>query len=91
MRFEWDENKRLINLQRHGIDFADVWEVFADDTFVVLDDRYDYGETRFVTFGIIAGEVVAVVNTDNGDVIRVISIRKATKNEQIIYFNEIRN
>ncbi len=91
MRFEWDEKKRLINLQRHGIDFADVSEVFANDTFVVLDNRYDYGETRFVTFGLIDGEVVAVVNTDNEDVIRVISIRKATKNEQIIYFNEIRN
>jgi uncharacterized DUF497 family protein len=31
MKFEWDENKRLINLQRHGIDFADVWQIFDYD------------------------------------------------------------
>jgi uncharacterized protein len=46
MRFEWDENKRFINLQKHKIDFADVWNVFENEVYTVLDDRFDYGEVR---------------------------------------------
>ena len=48
-----------------------------------LDDREDYGEERFVTFGLLDGRVVAVVHTETEDTIRVISIRKAKKREQI--------
>ena len=46
MRFEWDENKRLINIRKHGIDFADVPAIFELDTVTVIDDRFEYGETR---------------------------------------------
>jgi uncharacterized DUF497 family protein len=46
MRFEWDEAKRRINLTRHGIDFADVPQVFDDLTSDLFDVRYDYGEER---------------------------------------------
>lgn len=47
MRFEWDENKRLINIRKHGIDFADVPSIFELDTVTVIDDRFEYGETRY--------------------------------------------
>ena len=66
MKFEWDEQKRLINLQRHGFDFIGVETVFEGDKFTILDNRFDYGETRFVTFGFLQGRVVAVVHTRNG-------------------------
>jgi uncharacterized protein len=89
MEFEWDEDKRLASIKNHGIDFVDVSEVFDGDIFTVEDDRYSYGEQRFVTFGLLKGSVVAVVNTDRGEYIRIISVRKATKNEYRTYFQAI--
>ncbi|MBD2152732.1 BrnT family toxin [Pseudanabaena sp. FACHB-1277] len=91
MNFEWDEAKRIANLRKHGIDFLDVAIVFDGDTLIVEDDRYDYGEQRFVTFGLLRGLVVAVVHTDRQDSIRIISVRKATKYEQKVYFEEVFN
>ena len=91
MRFEWDENKRLANLERHGIDFVGVESVFENETRTIVDDRFDYGEVRFVTFGFLNGRVVVVVHTDFEDGIRIISVRKATKNEQQKFFKKIRN
>lgn len=89
MEFEWDEAKRLTNLDKHGIDFIDVPEVFDGDIVTVEDSRYSYGEQRFVTFGVLQGRVVAVVHTDRGQSVRIVSARKATKNEQRTYFQEI--
>lgn len=60
MRFEWDEEKRRINLRRHGLDFADAEQVFESEIVIALDDRFDYGEARFVTFGLLKGFVVAL-------------------------------
>jgi len=57
MEYEWDEAKHLANLRKHGIDFADVPSVFGGDTVTVEDDRFDYGEQRFVTFGLLQGRV----------------------------------
>lgn len=91
MEFEWDEAKRLANLDKHGIDFLDVEEVFDGDTVTVEDDRYPYGEPRFVTFGCLQGRVVAVVYTDRGEAMRLISVRKATKYEQRTYYEQIAN
>jgi hypothetical protein len=55
----------------------------------VEDDRLDYGEQRFVTFGVMEGRVVAAVHTEQSDTIRIISIRKATKREEQSYFSTI--
>jgi uncharacterized protein len=89
MRFEWDENKRLANIRKHGFDFVDVSSIFDSDTVTVEDDRYNYGEQRFVTFGLLQGRIIAVVHTEDDDLARVISVRKATKYEQQIYFDQI--
>jgi uncharacterized DUF497 family protein len=91
MRFEWDETKRRSNIRRHGIDFVDAEEVFAGETITFLDDRYDYGETRFLTFGLLWGEVVAIVHIETDKVIRVISVRRASKDEEETFFTELRN
>ena len=56
-----------------------------------VDDRYYYGEQRLLTYGLLKGRVVAVVHTWEGDVIRVISARRASKNEENEYFKEIWN
>ncbi|PYS67218.1 MAG: hypothetical protein DMF73_19855 [Acidobacteria bacterium] len=91
MRFEWDEAKRQLNLRRHRIDFVDAVEVFQVETVTVIDDRYEYGEMRFLTLGLVNGIVVAVSHTETSDVIRIISARKAQKDEEIRYFKEIRD
>jgi uncharacterized DUF497 family protein len=89
MKFEWDETKRKSNIEKHGIDFVDALMIFAGYTLTIADDRYDYGEERFVTFGILEGRVVAVVHTESERLIRIISIRKATKYEEKEYFSQI--
>jgi uncharacterized protein len=89
MEFEWDESKRIYNLRKHGIDFFDVPSVFDGSIMTVEDQRLDYREERFVTFGLLQGQVVVVVHTESEDLIRIISTRKATKNEQKTYFEQI--
>lgn len=89
--FEWDEAKRRLNLRRHGIDFVDMMKVFDLETVTLVDDRYEYGETRFLTLGLLNGTVFAISHTENNEVIRIISARKAQKDEEITYFKEIRD
>ena len=89
MQVEWDEAKREENLRKHGIDFVGVETLFEGFTATIEDDRLDYGEQRFVTFGIMEGRVVVVVHTEQSDTIRIISIRKATKREEQGYFSTI--
>ena len=89
MRFEWDEAKREANLLKHGIDFVDVEKVFVGETITILDDRFDYGEERFITLGLLDERLVVIIHTETDDLIRLISARKATRNEEINYFQEI--
>ena len=91
MEYQWDEAKRLTNLRKHGIDFADVPAVFDGDILTVEDERLDYGEQRFVTFGLLKGRIIAVVHTEREDHTRIISARKATKYEQQTYFEQLSN
>ncbi|TOQ18293.1 BrnT family toxin, partial [Vibrio parahaemolyticus] len=52
MEFEWDENKNLINMAKHKIDFADAVHIFLDTSRIEREDtRSDYGEARFQTIG----------------------------------------
>ena len=89
MKFEWDEAKRLANLRNHGIDFIDVPTIFERDTVTVIDDRFDYGETRYLTLGLLKSRVILVVHTESDDTIRIISARKATRYEEKTYFEQI--
>ena len=89
MNFEWGDTKRKLNIKKHGIDFVNAPMIFDSYTLTIEDDRYYYGEERFITFGILGGRVVVVVHTENEDSIRIISIRKATKYEEKAYFSKI--
>jgi len=91
MEYEWDEIKRFANLRKHGIDFIDVPSVLGGEIVTVEDDRYSYGEQRFVTFGLLQEQVIAVVHVDREDCTRIISARKATKYEQRTYFEQLSN
>jgi uncharacterized DUF497 family protein len=89
VRYEWDEAKRQSNIQKHGIDFVGIEKAFAGKTLTILDDRFDYGEPRFITLGLLRGRVVVIAHTETHELIRIISVRKATKNEEARYFKEI--
>ena len=91
MRFTWSEAKRKSNLKNHGLDFRDAPRVFEGLIFTFEDDRFDYGEQRFVTLGLLNGTPVSIVHTETADHIHIISFRKATKNEQIIFFESIQD
>ena len=91
MEFTWSERKRSLNLKEHGIDFIDARSVFEGLTYTFEDDRFSYGEQRFVTLGLLAGTPVSIAHTENDHEIRVISFRKATSREAKIYFSEIQN
>jgi uncharacterized DUF497 family protein len=91
MKFEWDEEKRKSNLFKHGIDFKDAEQIFEGITYTFEDERFSYGEYRYITLGMFGGTVVVVAHTERNDVIRLISIRKATKNEQEFYYKGFGN
>jgi uncharacterized DUF497 family protein len=84
--FEWDERKRRSNLRKHGLDFADCAVVFAGPTWTIVDDRWDYGETRFLRRGLLRGRVVVVTHTESGALVRIISMRKAATHEKEDFF-----
>jgi len=91
MRVTWSARKRAISLQEHGLDFVDAPRVFEGLTFTYEDDRFAYGEQRFITLGLLAGIPVSVARTESDDEIRVISFRKATSREEKRFFNEVQN
>lgn len=81
MQTEWNPAKNEANKAKHGLDFADFQGWDAAPAAVIEDDRYDYGETRFIALGRIGGEPHAIVYTMRGAVMRLISFRRAHEEE----------
>ena len=91
MRFSWSERKQAINLKEHGLDFVDAPRVFEGLTFSYEDDRFAYGEQRFITLDLLAGVPVSIAHTETEDEIRIISFRKATSREARTFFNQVQD
>jgi uncharacterized DUF497 family protein len=89
LKVEWNKTKAKLNYAKHGVSFDLAKGVF-NDPFAVgfVDDRQDYGEERLVLMGTVEGRLFYVVYTERADAIRLISARRATKNEQETYFKE---
>lgn len=81
--FEWDDAKNRRNIEKHGIDFDDVIEVFDEPLLLSRSDRNN--EERWIAIGKSNGHIVAVIFTRRNDVIRIISARAARKNEKDAY------
>lgn len=88
VEYEWDAAKAAENRRRHGIDFLDSIAAIEDpDRLEEIDTRLEYGEERMQTIGMAIGNVLFVVTTWRGDrTCRIISARKATRNEQDRYY-----
>lgn len=82
MPITYDPNKREATLLKRGLDFDDAAEVFNDFTLDILDERFDYGEERILTIGLLRRRMVVVVWTRRGEARHVISMRKANAREQ---------
>ncbi len=92
MQFEWDEHKNQSNIAKHGLDLADAPSVFASPLRVTLDNRFDYGEDRFIALGLLGVRVVYIVFTEpEEEIIRIISMRKAVTHEQKQYEQYLKN
>jgi uncharacterized protein len=92
VEFEWDVEKAAENLRKHGVSFPQAVLSFRDLLALeFLDDRRNYGEARFVRIASSDEQVLTVVYTEReGDRIRIISARRATKDEQEYYYSQTR-
>jgi len=94
MRIEWDERKRVTNLRKHQLDFADAWKIFLRPVLTVLDEHStEYGEERWIGIGLMdETRVVVIVYTEpQEDTVRIISFRKALSYERERYQQAFRD
>lgn len=87
MEFEWDPEKAVRNLAKHGVSFHEAASVFADPMAITYPDPdHSDDEERFLTFGHSnEGRLLVVSHTDRGERTRIISARRATRRERKIY------
>ena len=85
MKYEWDEAKNRKNLAKHGLSFEDAEQVFSGPCVTFEDDRFDYGEERLITLGMLAGRLVVIAHALRDEATRIISMRKGNRREQKIY------
>lgn len=86
MEFDWDVNKAVTNLKKHGVSFDEAASVFLDSLAVTgRDPDHSVGESRFITFGSSSlGRLLAVAHTYRAGLIRIISARRVTRSEETL-------
>jgi uncharacterized protein len=90
LQFEWDEDKAVLNLAKHGVSFLTAALMFTNEIVERIDDRADYGELRFIALGRVDMQVYRVVYTWRGEnVLRIISAQRANRHERETYYREI--
>jgi uncharacterized DUF497 family protein len=87
LEFEWDPLKSRKNVKKHGISFREGMTAFADKlSYTISDPEHFMGEYRFLLLGhSSSGNLLVVAHTERGDRIRIISVRRATKQEREQY------
>jgi uncharacterized protein len=87
--FEWDDAKAAGNLRNHGVSFPQATQAFRDPFAVEwVDLREEFGEERVVLLGRAANQLLTIVYTEREERLRIISARRATKNEEDLYYRE---
>ena len=87
MRFEWDDDKAISNLEKHGVSFGEATEVFYDPNALEgYDEEHSTNEDRFFIIGLSSRRLLYVVYAERkDDVVRIISARRAVRKEQEDY------
>jgi uncharacterized protein len=89
VEFEWDVAKAAANFRKHGISFEEAIYALGDLLIVEeFDDREDYGEDRMIAYAMGKTELLTIIYTQRGEFTRIISARRATRNEQDNYYRE---
>lgn len=92
IRFSWDSAKAAVNLKKHGVSFDEAQTVFYDDFAVqFFDDSHSEDEERFLMLGMSTGANLLLVchcEREAGELIRIISARRATQSESTFYGRE---
>jgi uncharacterized DUF497 family protein len=87
MEFEWDSAKAQVNLRKHKVPFLIACEAFKDSNRLELPDFSDeYEEERWILLGRVGRAILSVVFTERGERIRLISARRANRDEQRTYW-----
>jgi uncharacterized DUF497 family protein len=86
MRYACDPAKNAANIRKHDIGFDDAVRVFEGDVLGWPDERFDYGEARWIAIGLAGGEETVVVYTEKGDERRILSARRAIRKERELYW-----
>jgi uncharacterized DUF497 family protein len=89
LRYAFDPAKDAVNRAKHGVSLALAEVLFAAPHVSIADDRFDYGETRQVAFGLINDRLFACVFVDRNGERRIISLRKANQREAKRYGQDI--
>jgi len=94
LRFDWDHRKAAANLRKHGVSFAEAETAFFDeDALIIADPDHSEVEDRFILLGVSAGLRVLFVChcvRESGSLIRIISARRANRQEQEQYRERLR-
>jgi len=85
LKYEWDRAKNRKNIAKHGFSFEDAELVFSGPCVTFEDDRFDYGEERLITLGLLSGRLVIIAHAPFDDGTRIISMRKGNRREQKAY------
>jgi uncharacterized protein len=85
MVFEWDEGKRRVDLEKHGIDVLRAKEIWQGDVLEAPAPQAGHGEARILAYGMLDGRVIAVGFTWRGGVRRLIGARRARDYERDVY------
>ncbi|MGB3405176.1 MAG: BrnT family toxin [Microcoleaceae cyanobacterium] len=87
MEFEWDQEKNISNQKKHKISFEEAAEIFRYPIYEIVDTRFQYGEERYIAIGCNSQVIiVTVVYTERENRIRIISARRASKQEKELYY-----
>ena len=89
MRVEWDETKARSNAVKHGLRFDDAEQVFSGPCVTFEDHRFDYGEERLITLGLLSGRLVVIAHAPQDESTRIISRRKGSRSEEKIYQEQL--
>jgi uncharacterized DUF497 family protein len=89
MLLEFDEQKRAATLENRGLDFCHAVQVFEGPIFTLIDEREDYGEIRYLTYGRLGSKTVAIVWTQRGQARRIISMRECHAKERNRYEDQL--
>ena len=90
MEYEWDEHKNLLNIAKHDLSFELAPEVFTDVHLTRLDTRFNYGEDRYLTMGLLKSRVVIIAHTPRHEANRIISMRQANERERKIFYHKLK-